>query len=353
MATKSAGLCYRLTTTNLSFLLLLKRRGEGEIGMRNPKYGLGFPAIALCVVGCVAQTPTTPEPPATKIPVSSATVVPVSAVVNQLKCDVGAFLKSQDAHPGVFTVYDVAGTLTFSLERTMANGWSVAVAPSFPVLAFGPGLSANVGRSQSTTHDVGDDVIMKFDMQAQPDPSDDPHAQTAVDQGACEHGLGAAGHIIEPEALRQQVEGIIAGAPKIGFSTVEYKGKFVLKHSDDAKASISLYIVSASLPTNMQDSSYTQQFDITLNLEPPVTTLLGSRLATSSKDTAVASAPLVHHMTAHRSRAAPPPPQTYAAAPEATAPQVGSSGTPEDNPPGGLSEHLKRLTDAIPEADPH
>jgi hypothetical protein len=294
-------------------------------------------------------TPGSPDP---KAHVSSATIVPVSAVVNQLKCDVGAFLKSQDAHPGVFTVYNVTGTLTFSLERTTTNGWSVAVAPSFPVLPFGPGLSGNLGRSQSTTHDVGDDVILKFDMQAQPDPSDDPHARTALDQGACQHGLGDAGHIIEPEALRQQVEGIVLGAPKIGFSTVEYKGKFLLKQSDDPKASVSLYIVSASLPTNLQDSSYTQQFDITLDLEPPAKKPAAAPPATPPTETATLPPP-IHHMTAPRTMAAPPPRSTYLAAPEDGAPQVGSSGAAPDNATGGLSEHLKRLTDTIPDAGPH
>jgi hypothetical protein len=275
-------------------------------------------------------------------------------VVNQLKCDVGAFLKSQDAHPGVFTVYNVTGTLTFSLERTTTNGWSVAVAPAFPILPFGPGLSGNLGRSQSTTHDVGDDVILKFDMQAQPDPSDDPHARTALDQGACQHGLGDAGHIIEPEALRQQVEGIVLGAPKIGFSTVEYKGKFLLKQSDDPKASVSLYIVSASLPTNLQDSSYTQQFDITLDLEPPAKKPADAPSATPPPETATLHHAPIHHTTApRRTRAAPPPGSAYLAAPEDGPLQVGSAETAPDNATGGLSEHLKRLTDAIPAAGPH
>ena len=315
--------------------------------------GLGASALAICLAGCATQNAITPAPPDTKAPVSSATVVPVSAVVNQLKCDVGVFLKSQDAHPGVFTVYNVTGTLTFSLERTTTNGWSVAVAPAFPILPFGPGLSGNLGRSQSTTHDVGDDVILKFDMQAQPDPSDDPHARTALDQGACQHGLGDAGHIIEPEALRQQVEGIVLGAPKIGFSTVEYKGKFLLKQSDDPKASVSLYIVSASLPTNLQDSSYTQQFDITLDLEPPAKKPADAPSATPPTDAATLHHAPIHHMKAPRMAAAPPPRSTYRAAPEDRAPQVGFSGAAPDSGTSGLSEHLKRLTDAIPAAGPH
>jgi hypothetical protein len=314
--------------------------------------GLGASAMATCLTGCTIQNTITPGPPDTKAPVSAATIVPVSAVVNQLKCDVGAFLKSQDAHPGVFTVYNVTGTLTFSLERTTTNGWSVAVAPSFPVLPFGPGFGANVGRSQSTAHDVGDDVILKFDMQAQPDPSDDPHARTALDQGACEHGLVGVGHIIEPEALRQQVEGIVLGAPKIGFSTVEYKGKFVLKQSDDPKASISLYIVSASLPTDLQDSSYTQQFDITLDLEPPAKKP-SPPPPTPTADTATPPHPVIYRRSPHRMMAAPPPVRTYSAAPAESEPQLGSSGYPPANGVGGLSEHLKHLTEAIPDPAPH
>lgn len=303
---------------------------------------LGIPLFAIFLAGCATQNVATPGAPDPKAAVPSATVVPVSAVVNQLKCDLGDFLKSQDAHPGVFTVYNVTGTLTFSLERTTASGWSVAVAPSFPVMPFGPGLSANVGRSRSTTHDVGDDVILKFDMQAQPEPSDDPHARTATDQGACQHGLVGVGHIIEPEALRQQVEGIVRGAPKIGFSTVEYKGKFLLKQSDDPKASVSLYIVSASLPTNLQDSSYTQQFDITLDLEPP-----------TQKPSAAPPPPVIYRAPPRRMMAAPAPVEEAGSPPADREPQAGASGFSPDVGTGGLSEHLKHLTDTIPAPPPH
>jgi hypothetical protein len=309
------------------------------------KRGLGASGIAVCLAGCAAQNAMTPAPPDTKVAVSSATIVPVSAVVNQLKCDVGQFLKS-------FTVYNVTGTLTFSLERTTTNGWSVAVAPSFPLLPLGPSLNANFGRSQSRTHDVGDDVILNFDMQAQPDPSDDPHARTAVDQGACNNGLTGVGHIIEPEALRRQVEGIVLGAPKIGFRTVEYKGKFVLKQSDDPKASISLYIVSASLPMNLQDSSYTQQFDITLELQPPANKP-STPPASPPTETATPRHPVIYHMSPRptsttRRRAAP-----TSAAPADTEPQAGSPGASSGDAAGGLSEHLKHLTDAIPDPSPH
>jgi hypothetical protein len=305
-------------------------------------------ASATCLAGCVTQNVKTPSAPDTKTAVSAAAVVPVSAVVNQLKCDLGDFLKSQDAHPGVFTVYNITGTLTFSLERTTANGWSVAVAPSFPVTPFGPGLSGNAGRSRSTTHDVGDDVILKFDMQAQPDPSDDPHARSAIDQGACQHGLAGVGHIIEPEALRQQVEGIVLGAPKIGFSTVEYKGKFLLKQSDDPKASVSLYIISASLSPNQQDSSYTQQFDITLDLEAPV-----KKPPLEAEEAATAPHGVIYHTSPHRMMATPPPPGAYRPPPTESEPQVASSGVSPDQGTGGLSEHLKHLTETIPAAPPH
>ncbi len=314
---------------------------------RRPTTALVF---ATCLAGCATQNVATPGAPDAKAPVSSATVVPVSAVVNQLKCDLGTFLKSQDAHPGVFTVYNVTGTLTFSLERTTANGWSVAVAPSFPVMPFGPGLSANVGRSRSTTHDVGDDVILKFDMQTQPDPSDDPHAQTAVDQGACQHGLDGVGHIIEPEALRRQVEGIVLGAPKIGFSTVEYKGKFLLKQSDDPKASVSLYIVSASLPTNLQDSSYTQQFDITLDLVAPAQKPSEPPTA-GTGDAAKPPKGVIYHMAPRAMMAAPP--RGSQSPPNDSEPQPGASGGAPEAGAGGLSEHLKHLTDAIPASPPH
>ncbi len=305
--------------------------------------------FAAFLAGCATQNVTTPGSPDAKSAVSSAAIVPVSAVVNQLKCDLGSFLKSQDAHPGAFTVYNVTGTLTFSLERTTANGWSVAVAPSYPLLPFGGGIGANIGRSRSTTHDVGDDVILKFDMQAQPDPSDDPHARTALDQGACEHGLVGVGHIIDPEALRQQVEGVVLGAPKIGFSTVEYKGKFLLKQSDDPKASVTLSIISASLPTNLQDSSYTQQFDITLDLDAPAKKPAGG----SPTETGTLPPPVIYHMAPRRMMAAPPLPGSSRPPAGEGEPQPGSSGVPPVTGTGGLSEHLKHLTDAIPDPPPH
>jgi hypothetical protein len=271
-------------------------------------------------------------------PLASAAVVPVSAVVNQLKCDIGSFLKAQDKPSPDFTIYDVAGTLTFSLERSTAGGWSVAIAPS--ASWWGVSASADFGRSKSSSADTADDVLLKFDMASQPDPADDPHAKTALDAGACQRGLGPDAHLIDPEALKSQIDGIVAGAPKVGFSTVEYKGKFLLKRDLTDTNKISLFIISGSFPSSVRDSAYTQQFDITLQLQPPKPAPAPPPIATAK----IEPPPKRRHV-------APSPPPT-ASAPGAEAPRLGASPPPEAPAPSGLGEHLRRLIEVgAPAAD--
>jgi len=307
-------------------------------------------ALACALAGCAsAPKPPAPKPapvaalPGDGAPVATAAVVPVSAVVNQLKCDLGSFLKAQDKPSPDFTIYDVAGTLTFSLERSTAGGWSMAIAPS---ATWGPiSASANFGRSKSSSADTADDVVLKFDMASQPDPADDPHAQTAVDAGACQRGLGPDAHLIDPEALKSQIDGIVAGAPKVGFSTVEYKGKFLLKRDQADTNKISLFIISGSFPSSIRDSAYTQQFDITLQLQPPPKPAAPKLAPVAAEGPEPAEAtPERRPIRRHRA----PAPAQGAFAPEFDHPMLGASPPPEPPAPAGLSDHLRRLIETAP-----
>ena len=304
---------------------------------------LAFLTILTCGAATVGGCSTTRPPehqtdPGAGVPVSSA-AVSVSSVVNQLKCDVGAFLRAQDHPSPYFTVYNITGVLTFSLDRASAAGWSVAVAPSLPTTLFTPGLSANFSRSHSTNSDANDDLVLKFDMATQPDPKDNPHAKTAIDDGACQKGLGADAHLIDPMALKAQIEAIVLGAPKIGFETVEYHGKFVLTRSDDGKNTISLYIISGGFPSTARTSAYTQQFDITLQLQPtpgPKSVFVGGAAPVMAPLPLMMASPPAWLLHEHGSPARKPRSDLE--------PQVGSSGPP----PSGLSEHLQDLLGDTP-----
>ena len=212
-------------------------------------------ATALLLAGCALPHRAAGPAPAAAPP---RAVVALSDVINNIKCDMLGF---ESGNQYLTTLgRSLGGAITVTIDRAQSRGGGVAIGvPIASVAKLTAGVSAKSER------DFGETLTIPFVMTYEeakaaavcPDLRKDGAARAEV-AGTAANGDAATYHLNGPllnlVALREQIQRIYAGNPKIGLLGFEFAGTIVLV--DDARADLGLDVLflKPALAASVSDS---------------------------------------------------------------------------------------------------
>ncbi|MDB5441721.1 MAG: hypothetical protein JWP73_97 [Phenylobacterium sp.] len=193
--------------------------------------------------------------PADATPTSVASIAPLPAVMNRLKCDLAIFVAShRDASERRLKVNAVDGDLVFNLSRSKDAGatFGLAVAPPGAKISFGAGGQQSENETYTTTLHV----------------HMDGHTAPTV---ACEQAKPMLKvHIIDLGGLATQIDAVTGGTPKIETSKVTFEGKFYLKQSATLSGGLEVVFLKISDAKASSASEFVQSFKLDVDTKGTV-----------------------------------------------------------------------------------
>jgi hypothetical protein len=241
-------------------------------------------------------------------PLKSDQAVPFSEIVQNIRCDVQSFLQKNNN----VKTFSMGGLITAKTSYEAADGSSLS--GTVPVATS---ISVALGAEHSSSRSLGIETKQPIIVYWQ-DPAPNEAAIPTIDctTGGFQKSLRQApklsGPLLNLEGMREQMERIPTGNPRLRLPGFRVTGSIFLVRSKKFKGKIDVFFVSGGADSS-RSNSYRIDFDLATNWKPIV------------KD---------YEIEAAKEPSAPTPTIVYVVqAPPPAAKKTGKAGKPV--PPGG------------------
>lgn len=194
----------------------------------------------------------------------STDAVPFAEIVQNIRCDVQAFLLEAKDVPEFSMGGIIAATVTASNVQSIGGGGSVPVAPSFEI-----GLRASKSNAQTFGFLNRQAIVVYRDAKAEPQPENLINCAAYGKDGESTSTAGTklTGPLLNLRELRRQMNQIPKGSPHLRLPGFRITGSILLVKSSDVGGGIKVFFISADAAST-SSASYKIDFDLATNWKP-------------------------------------------------------------------------------------
>ena len=197
----------------------------------------------------------------------SSDAVPFAEIVQNIRCDLQAFLTDSKDVPAFSMGGLITATVSTNYVQTNGIGASVPVAPTLEI-----GLSAKRTNAQTFGLLTKQAIIVYRDAKAEGE-AEKPIDCTAYNEAGDSRGSSAtklSGPLLNLREMRRQLEAIPKGSPHLRLPGFRITGSILLVKGTEVGGGIRVYFISAEA-ANTTSASYKIDFDLATNWKPLLT----------------------------------------------------------------------------------